>query len=410
MKKERFDIVLLIVTIITGIGIYLLDSALFHSLEGRIPYCVLIGLLYAILYVAVVVITSFIRNFSAANDPPGGGLGGFLLIFLISLPIVFGIGTLFQYLYSLEPKITNSESTSLIFLIDDSGSMDVSDPQGVRYEVLDEILKEYPEDFQYAIYGFNDEIYSIRNMAPKNAGNDFQIPQYGGSTEIRHSLDYLIDEIESGNLNGGDNPQVILLSDGAATDIGIFHSINKTLKKYNKNRVVISTVGLGQYVVSEQLYEIADSTGGVYVNASDVSQLKQAYEKAKGHSNSTRHLYGYRRPKKADALAAVTRILFLTIMGGIIGIAGAVCCFYNKRFSFSAICGVITAFIGSLLMELGTQVFGASPSFMWLLMWILFAMVISFKLKIKAEQINVGIGNDVGSWNSNPGNSNNIIR
>lgn len=55
-----------------------------------------------------------------------------------------------------------------------------------------------------------------------------------------------MDDMESGALPYDEGTQVILLTDGYATDNGFFDfRLNKILKKYNSKKVSVSTVGLG---------------------------------------------------------------------------------------------------------------------------------------------------------------------
>ena len=202
--------------------------------------------------------------------------------------------------------------------------METSDPDGLRYQAIGKIIEPKDEDFPYAVYSFGNEVTEERALAPISAGNNEFTPYNSGGTSIRGTLTTLFENYEKNLKNQlGDAPKFLLLSDGYATDISWFSSINKILREYAKTDITISTVGLGD-ADDALLQQIADDTGGVYLSVDDVDQLEQSMQQAMNESGDNKYartFYTYRNVPSLDFLYAAMRIVFTAILGILISSA-----------------------------------------------------------------------------------------
>lgn len=381
-RPTGFNIFLIILSAIVGLASWYLGRIIYDSYYVSMPRPLLIGILFALLCLALCFVIQiysissgcFERNIVTGND----GVAGNILMIVLSVVLVFGLGVLFQWIYGLDSKRQITEPTSYVFVIDDSGSMEGNDPNQERYNAIRSVMLSMPDSFDYMVYGFSDSTYIIRDMAPKSAGiADISGNSYGG-TSIKGALTQVLDDWENGVWDGGESPKVILLTDGYATDIGMFSSPNKVLQRYANAQINVSTVGLGSVDVS-LMDKIAKMTGGVFVDVKDVSDLADAMASAISHYSS-KDLLSARYQPNLNFLFGFLRVLFLSILGMLIGFAATIAYGFPESVTISLIGSAVKAVIGALLMELGTGVFGFSDRTMWLILWILIATLVAVKI------------------------------
>ena len=307
--------------------------------------------------------------------------GGQIILTLIGFILgALILGTLFEFIYEMnffEGKKGYQEPTSYVFLIDNSGSMDSSDPENVRYAAITQIISGKEDSFPYAVYGFSNGVEVMRELAPISAGNNELTGIASGGTEIRGTLTRLYEEYENGLKDQlGEAPKFLLLSDGYATDIGWFSSINKILKEYAKTNIEISTVGLGE-ADDELMQQIADDTGGVYISVNDVNQLEQSMSQAiskSGANKYARTLYTLRNVPSLNFLYALMRIVFTAILG--VGISCSMLFATGKGDDSDKIVttSIITGVLAGLALELLINGIPLPPNLVRYLYFILVAL------------------------------------
>lgn len=156
------------------------------------------------------------------------------------------LGILFEFIYELDFSSVRTVADNYVFAIDNSGSMQDNDPNQERVAAIKQLLSNRDEDVEFAVYTFSEDIRCIREMMPVSAGIEDFTTEPNGGTPIVGVLGKIMDDMESGALPYDEGTQVILLTDGYATDNGFFDfRLNKILKKYNSKKVSVSTVGLG---------------------------------------------------------------------------------------------------------------------------------------------------------------------
>ena len=131
--------------------------------------------------------------------------------------------------------------------------------------------------------------------------------------------------------------------------------------------------------------KIAETTGGVFVNVKNASDLASAMKTA-ATSYSDRTLLSIRYMKNMDGLYGILRILFLTIIGTLIG--SAVLFAYMDDFSVPTILlGSVTgALLGSILLEIGLKI-GVFQGVLWLILWSLFSITFGYRYPKKSEEL-----------------------
>ncbi len=289
----------------------------------------------------------------------------------IVLVVLFLATMLFEVLYEIEPEVEIKEPDSYIILLDDSGSMEVSDPENKRLSAVSKLVSGKPSNFEYAVYTFSGNVDMIRGMQPKSNGfNPVELKSEGG-TALFGSLETVINDISTGKLKMTDSTRVLLLSDGEAGDSPL--SKGKLLRQFVNKNMVISTIGLGEYVDVETMEQIAEYTGGVYVQVDDAEQLDTAMVDA-SVGRASRNLLGYRGFCRTNTLHAVLRIVFMLIIVGLIYILKIYS--YGKYYTPNVVISAICCVAAALLPEIGLEVLFWNDNVMRVVMCILIAITI----------------------------------
>lgn len=367
---------MLIGTVLVGFLYFVAGELFYRAFREVIPMPLLIGLYFLglALFVAAgcAVIVGFMYHYNH-------GYRDILVRCLLLFLGVFAAAAFFEFLYELQIHGKDREPSSYIFLMDSSGSMEINDPAGKRYDAIQSVLEDREEGFPFAVYTFSDDSRLVRDMGPVSEGTEFQMDEPYGGTAIRTVLSDLYDDIDSGRLNPGENARVLLFSDGYATDMGIFSnfSLGKILKKYSRDSISISTVGLGK-PDDTLMSRIAGKTGGVYVSVDDADQLNQAMREA-ATMRSTRNLLDYRSDVKFDFLYTLLRFGAVLVIGLLL--AGLKTYISESVLDTRPV--LISSIVGSLLaaffVEFGMNKLGLFPWLMRLLMCIFLAAATLFE-------------------------------
>lgn len=373
LKYKGINLRMIIASIIAAAAAWVIDLLIYNIFKNVLPRPLLIGIVFTILGLILgTVLTIFGRDSGNKVDAKVQIIGT-----IIGSLLLLGLGGLFQFIYQLTLKKAIIEPTSYVFVIDDSGSMSDSDPAGKRYSSIEMILQDKAESFPYMVYGFSDNSYIIRDMAPKSEGMEPITGQNLGGTSISGTLKNVINDYENGIWQGGAAPKVILLTDGYATDIFLGIELKDTLKRYNKRGISISCVGLGD-VDRDLMNQIASSTNGVFVDVDDASQLTEAMKSAAAGYNEVERDLVSERSSGNGIVYGLLRVLFLTLLGALIGLVKYFS--YGDRDSFKTLFGltVVSSLIGSVLMEGGTDL-GLPAVPLWLLLWLLYSVAVADK-------------------------------
>lgn len=399
------------VTIGAGIVYFFYGQFLYQSLYEKIWSPFLMGLYFGGLGLSVTLTIYFFSRVKGVK-PKDNSVFLYTLIALVFLVI---ISVFFEFLYEIGIKNIYTEPSSYVIVLDNSDSMRGSDPEQKRVGAIPVILQEKETSFPYAVYTFSDSVSLIRNMEPVSAGNSISVLETENGTAVVGALQKISSDLSSGVIVGGSSPKILLLSDGYATDYSIFNraTLNKILGDFSKSGVTISTVGLGNADRSF-LENISRRTGGVYIEVQELSSLGNAMKEAIEHA-SERDLISVRFVKSFNLLYALIRIIFIFLIGMIIGyIKMIVCCTPEdeKRIIYVSLFGCMCA---AVMMEIGLNVFYFPEPLMRLFMCVMIAITpatvkVQRRLDLKLDELDeIKIGksetNNVNSLSDNKKNN-----
>lgn len=385
MKKNLNKIVALmsvIAGILTWFGCRYLYTTYHDTISGPIMIAILCSALFTAVFLAVwvgsILTGSFDRNSHLYSDT-----GSMVSYFLSGLLGVFLLSMFLEYIYELNPNVKVTQPTSYVFVIDESGSMSSNDSSGLRYDAIPEIMEAEEENFPYMVYTFSNDTQIIRDMGPMNSEYEKNpIVSYGG-TAIRGTILQILKDYKEGVWDGGENPKVIFLTDGAATDLsngflwfkGNVSEFNTALEEYKNLGISISTVGLGS-VDREVMTRMAETTGGVFVHVQNAADLTSAMKTA-ATTYSERNLLSIRYIKHLDTVYGMLRILFLSMIGTLIGSLILFAYMEVSSIPIIILSSIFCSLLGSILFEAGLKN-GVLQSILWFILWILFSLTIGY--------------------------------
>ena len=341
MEKGRYSIKMLIGSILAGVLYAVIGELFYQKLKGIIPdlFLVTIYLIGLFLWIgfAVWLISKLVyhRVYKKALIKQW--------VWITLTMVVFTAG--FEWLYERSFRGRTKQYDAYLFIIDSSGSMDRSDPNGLRFEAIETVLAEKPKKFSYAVYLFSDSAVLVRELGDQTEHSDYDHGNNHGMTAIKGTLQTVLEDIESGVLDlNGRNGHIILLSDGAATDIQDQQEFIAVLDRFVQKGISISTVGLLD-ADEELMSDIATITGGIFVPVEEIGDLEDAMVQAGKNEMEERNLLDDRKGEYADLLYAGMRIGFLILLGGLIGLQKAVVC--ERFLNTSSV--IKSSIIGSIL-------------------------------------------------------------
>lgn len=362
MSRSRFFIKMLAGSILAGF-LYGLIGEFFYQNMGRSMSHIFVTMIYftgmyVFLGIAVYLIgrLGHYQAFGAVNRKQW--VAAFAMMVLLS--------ALFAFLYGWIGTGHRLDVSSYLFVIDNSGSMNQTDPSGMRYEAIDRLLEDKEPEFCYGIYHFADDAEMVRNMAPVREGRTEYEAENGGGTAVIRALDTILSDLDTGRLVLDDRCRMILLSDGYATDVDdtSCYDCIRRLEQFAKRGISISTVGMTKDVDTQLLMLAADKTGGTYVSVQDVEQLEQGMRQAAQTDGENRDLLGYRSENDTGILLAVLRVCFIVALGLLTAVEKTVLCERFLNTNSVLIGSAVGSALGGLCLEIGMNTLGLHPSAM----------------------------------------------
>ncbi len=312
---------LMLFSTIDSVAICLLAWFIYSKCYYRFPRYVVIGLIFAATYFILSAVVICWLGFKS--------IGFKKMLKIIPLTVmVFILSGFLQWIYSLNISDSGLESapgeqmaSSYVFIVDDSGSTDITDPNIYRYVAISSILLDKDDDFQYMVYSFASNTICTREMAPKGKQDVQPKEKASGGTNMRSALQQAIADYKNGKWKAAKKPEVILISDGYAGDINSYHPLHTVLNDYISAGIAISTVGFAD-CDSVLMNLIAESTGGVFVDASDAYGLFDAMRYVESRPvkeiPESRDLLSFRLSKNHNMLYCIERIIFLSLIALIV--------------------------------------------------------------------------------------------
>jgi Ca-activated chloride channel family protein len=393
MSQKRISMLMVLLSTIGGLIGFGVGEIILHQLSGEMPQWLLMGL-YIGQFAFFVGLFCLIAEMIS---PRVNGTGwrqryaGFSWKMLVPATfIMLGVaGLLFQLLYGSNIQ-RSSGADSIVMVLDTSGSMRETDPDGQLFKAAADVVNRMDNDMQVAIIGFNDEASVLQPMVSLG---DSKVRQGvidklenhdgpGGGTNIDAALETALNLIQD-PASGAGNSTVVLMSDGFSRV-----DTDKTLPPFRDQHIPIHTVGMSAVSADGTglLKQIATETGGTYTDVQNAEQLTSAFGQIYELNRQDRNLMGERNGSDSGRLLyAVERVLLLTATGALLGLALGLI-FDNKHIAKSfSIGGAVAGLLAGLVLEMGFASTGLPGPVLRLVADILLALVLTlFTINIPA--------------------------
>lgn len=357
---RKINLLLLLFSLIGGAVGFGIGEVLLYKLSGEISSIVLIGLYFGILALCVglgCLIAEIIKprlNGSSWRQRYVGA--SWKLLVPATLVLLFGLGTLLEFVYELNLNGAK-QVKNIVFVIDDSGSMELNDPNGDRYEATKMLIDKMDQDKEAAIVVFDDRVQLLQPFIRlKNQGVKDEVytrldemqPMQGG-TNFNLALSEAMSQIKDRSTSQR-GTLVILLSDG-------FSEVDPSgvIREYQSNGVAVNTIGLGldNPEGSALLKDIAAQTGGQYQDVSEADQLSFAFQKIYDNIGDRTLLTERTGVTQNSSYYMILRIVFVTLLGAALGL-GLGILFDNRHLAKSfSIGGATGGILAGLVLEFG---------------------------------------------------------
>lgn len=361
MAQRRYNLLLLIASIIGGILASYTGEIVLASGQGKIPNVLLIGiyfgqfaLIVGFLCLIAELISPVVNGKNWRNRYAGAAWkwlfpGTFVLLFLV--------GFVFQFLYGL--NIGNTKPPEdILMLMDVSESMKETDPNRQSIQAAKTLIEKMDAQKRAAVLIFNDRADIVQPLTgvDKQLAKDSMIQKLDslgmpqGGTNIGIALETAMKHMEEANSEKRKS-MLIVISDGYSE-----MNVATSLAPYKKNGVIINTVGMNAKLDprgAELLQAIALETGGSYYNVNNAQDVSSVFEKIY-YEQQDRHLVGERMGHTKDSVYyAVLRILFLIGIGACIGLSLGIV-FDNRYLARSFFLGgLIAGLLAGGILEVG---------------------------------------------------------
>lgn len=238
--KKNGNIIHMWITLTIGCIFFVIGQILYPVFSEKVWSPLGISL-YFLVFAIIFVISMFVLNqarrdysYWVKNNKKATVKKAYIrgLICVLALLIFSGV---FEFLYELG-SVKIPEPTSYVFLIDDSASMGGNDPEFKRSDAIAEIMKD--ESLPYSVYKFTSSSTLLKTVGSYSKRDEYDFVSEGG-TDILGSLNSVLDDINNSRAHYGQNPKILLLSDGDSSKFGL----SSVVKKCTDNGVVVSTIG-----------------------------------------------------------------------------------------------------------------------------------------------------------------------
>jgi hypothetical protein len=173
------------------------------------------------------------------------------------------------------------QGLDLMLVLDDSGSLGDTDPQGQRFDAVRELLLNFASNpnVRIGLVFFTDNASLSVPLTPPSAATDpinneleaRQAQGPGGGTAIDAGINVAALELsQNGRPDASD--VILLFSDGMSNDLNL--AINAA-EKAKAQDAIVSVIGLGE--AANENEEIADAGGGSFLSATDTTQLNDLF-------------------------------------------------------------------------------------------------------------------------------------
>lgn len=323
IQVRKFDKSLFFACLIgAGIG-FILAEFLYTGVAKEWAPMLRTGLFFAVVAFFVCLlalisemITGNLRGGSWKGRNTGIGLG----ITLLTALCFFLLGMLFQFLYGIGLNVRTAENVQdYIILIDNSGSTYNTDPDEERFSSVADLAGSLDQTQSLMVKVFDENVLGTfpMTMIGTDTVTDLQnfFAQFdsNGGTNLQKVLMEAVDEYTP----TGRDTAVLLLSDGISQV-----NLDEISNAYAAKNLPVFCVSFSDsdFAGSNLLTQIANNTNGYYYEIDQLSDLTSAVETMIKLASHRQLLESRRGMDMGNNLARVLRILFVTILGCLLGV------------------------------------------------------------------------------------------
>lgn len=279
-----------------------------------------------------------------------------LVLVPATLVLLFIAGLTLEAAYQIEAGGVKSVE-NIVLVIDNSGSMEQTDPNQDRYKAAKRMIEEMDRDKRVAVFVFNDSVtllqpfVQVKDQAVKDELFDKMdgLQPTQGRTDIGLSLSEAMKHIKDNPADSG-GTMAVLLSDGFSEV-----NTNEVLADYKAKHIAVHTIGLSLVDAegSGLLRQIADETGGQYYDVSKADDLSFVFEQIYSSIGDRTLVTERSGPLRDSGYYKALHVIALVLIGTTLGLSlGLV--FDNRYLAKSfAIGGAVAGLLAGLLLEAG---------------------------------------------------------
>ncbi|MNO77120.1 von Willebrand factor type A domain protein [compost metagenome] len=385
--QRKINWLLVLFSLIGGAVGAVIGELLLAGLSDKLPGLVVVGIYFGVLALSVGLFCLIAEMISPQLNGTSWrqryvGTSWKLLV-PVTLVMLLLAGTALEFLYELNVGRARSVK-DIVLIIDNSGSMQETDPDDRRYEAAKSLIGQMDSSKQVAVIVFNDQpeliqpFVRVRDEGVKNevyAAIDALEPTDSG-TDIGEALQSTMEQIKG--QPGSRGAMAILLSDGvsAVNTAGV-------LADYQDRGVAVNTIGLGlsspggNIEGATLLNDIAVLTGGQYYDVEDASNLTFVFQKIYDNLDERTLVTERTGTMGNSTYYMLLRIIFVLALGALLGLSLGMM-FDNRHLAKSfTIGGAVSGLIAGLLLEFGLSGWSIGDAMIRLLACLVLAVVMT---------------------------------
>lgn len=308
----NFSIIATLASLLAGVIYYFPGEILYQMLRGIVPGPILIALYFLGLalcvFLVIFILSKILGNYSHLHYTFGKTIAIVLLMTCIGVPAV---SAGLEFLYELGGEEV-PEPKNYVFLIDNSSSMEGNDPTGSRRQIVEDVANSLSPDLNVGVYTFANNTTEVLATGSVSPGA-VSIPEYAvealGGTALYGCIIDVANRLP--DTLTADRTKFVILTDGSPTDDGY----NNAVRLCREKNIAVSCVGFGDYN-QNMFYDLANRTGGNFMSADDVAQLRASVTEVINQEPVNRDLISSRNDGTyGSGLYAFLRVLFICIIG-----------------------------------------------------------------------------------------------
>ncbi|MBA9083581.1 hypothetical protein FHR92_000024 [Fontibacillus solani] len=394
--QRKINWLLVLFSLIGGAVGSVIGELLLAQLFESLPGFVVVGLYFGILALSIGLFCLIAEMISPRLNGASWrqryvGTSWKLLV-PVTLVMLLLAGTALEFLYELNVGRARSVK-DIVLIIDNSGSMQETDPDDRRYEAAKSLVAQMDSSKQVAVIMFNDQpeliqpFVRVRDQGVKNevyAAID-ALESTNSGTDIGEALQSSMEQIKE--QPGSRGAMAILLSDGVS-------AVNtaEVLADYQDRGVAVNTIGLGlsspggNIEGATLLKEIAALTGGQYYDEADASNLTFVFQKIYDNLDKRTLVTERTGTMENSTYYMLLRIIFVLGLGALLGLSLGMM-FDNRHLAKSfTIGGAVSGLLAGLMLEFGLSGWSVGDAMIRLLACLVLAAVMTmFTLVVPIE-------------------------